>query len=163
MAFREFCKLIVDMRPALLPYMKFTAKPNETDLVDVEEQLSLTEKAITSSYDICTVLDPSKSVPNVEGWPISKVAVLLVDGKKENCYLRFCSATGGAWSLIEKDVDTSGQISEVTRDVKCTYQKRRVIKKPSKDGLNEGRILEVGYSAVKEAAGNSHSSTERLQ
>ncbi|XP_050884095.1 uncharacterized protein LOC127087266 isoform X3 [Lathyrus oleraceus] len=152
-AFREFCKLIVDMRPALLPYMKFTAKPNETDLVDVEEQLSLTEKAITSSYDICTILDPSKSVPNVEGWPISKVAVLLVDGKKENCYLRFCSATGGVWSLIEKDVDTSGQISEVTRDVKCTYQKRRVIKKPSKDGLNEGRILEVGYSAVKEAAG----------
>ncbi|CAK8573178.1 unnamed protein product [Lathyrus sativus] len=157
--FREFCKLIVDMRPALLPYMKFTAKPNETDLVDVEEQLSLTGKAITSSYDICTILNPSRSVPNIEGWPISKVAVLLVDSK-ENCFLRFCSTTGGVWSLIEKDVDTSGQISEVTRDVKSTYQKRRVIKKPSKDGLNEGRILEVGYSAVKEAAGTGVNSID---
>lgn len=163
MAFREFCKLIIDMRPALLPYMKFTVRPNETDLVDVEEELSLTEKAITSSYDISMILDPSRSVPNIEGWLISKVAVLLVDGKMENCFLRFCSASGGVWSLVEKDVDTSSQVLEVTRDIKCTYQKRRVIKKSSKDGLNEGRILEVGYSAVKEAAGNSYSSTERLQ
>ncbi|KAL5082619.1 hypothetical protein RYX36_011040 [Vicia faba] len=152
-AFREFCKLIVDMRPVLLPYMKFTVKSNETDLVDVEEELSLTEKAITSAYDICMILDPSRSVPNIEGWPILKVAVLLVDGKKENCFLRFCSATGGVWSLIEKYVDTSGQVSEITRDVKRTNQKRRIIKKSSKDGLNEGGILEVGYSAVKEAAG----------
>ncbi|WJX50552.1 hypothetical protein P8452_36839 [Trifolium repens] len=151
-AFKEFCKLIVDLRPALLPYMKFTQNPVEADLVDVEQQLSLTEKAIMSSYDICTLLDASRKVPNIEGWPVSKVAVLLVDSKKENCFLRSCSITDGAWSLIEKDVDVSNQISEATSDIK-TYKKRRVIKKPSNDGLNEGQILRVGYSVVKEAAG----------
>ncbi|KAK2434256.1 hypothetical protein P8452_31428 [Trifolium repens] len=151
-AFKEFCKLIVDLRPALLPYMKFTQNPVEGDLVDVEQQLSLTEKAIMSSYDICTLLDASKKVPNIEGWPVSKVAVLLVDSKKENCFLRSCSITDGAWSLIEKDVDASNQISETTSEIK-TYKKRRIIKKPSNDGLNEGQILRVGYSVVKEAAG----------
>ncbi|CAK8563333.1 unnamed protein product [Lathyrus sativus] len=151
---REFCKLIVDMRPALIPYLKFMAKPNKTDLVDVEEQLLLTEKAITSSYDICTILNPSRGVPNVEGWSISKVAVLLIDSK-ENCFLRFCSTTGGVWSLIEKDEDTSGQISKVTRDVKSTYQTRRVIKKPIKHALNvnEDGFLQIGYSSVKEVTG----------
>jgi len=170
-AFSEFCKLIVDLRPALLPYMKFTQKP--VDLVDVEQQLSLTEKAIVSSYDICTVLDASKNVPNIEGWPISKVAVLLVDSEKENCFLLYGSITDGVRSLIEKEVDTSNKISEVTtsnktsevtREIK-TYKKRRVVKKPSRNGSNvdEDRILQVGYSAVKEAAGNYPSSTERLQ
>ncbi|KAL5053855.1 hypothetical protein RYX36_034537, partial [Vicia faba] len=69
-AFKGFCKLDVDMRPVLLPYMKFTVKSNEIDLVDMEEELSLTEKAITSAYDICMILDPSRSVPYIEGWPI---------------------------------------------------------------------------------------------
>jgi hypothetical protein len=142
--------------------MKFTQNPVEADLVDVEQQLSLTEKAIMSSYDICTLLDASKKVPNIEGWPVSKVAVLLVDSKKENCFLRSCSITDGAWSLIEKDVDASNQISETTSEIK-TYKKRRIIKKPSNDGLNEGQILRVGYSVVKEAAGNYPSSTEKLQ
>ncbi|XP_045813435.1 uncharacterized protein LOC123907281 [Trifolium pratense] len=151
-AFKEFCKLIVDLRPALLPYMKFTQQPVEADLVDVEQQMSLTEKSIMSSYDICTLLDASKKVPNIEGWPISKVAVLLVDSKKENCFLLSRSITDGAWSLIEKDVDASNQISEATSEIK-TYKKRRVIKKPSNDGLNEGQILRVGYSVAKEAAG----------
>ena len=169
-AFSEFCKLIVDLRPALMPYMKFTQKP--VDLVDVEQQLSLTEKAIVSSYDICTLLDASKSVPNIEGWPISKVAVLLVNSK-ENCFLHFGSITDGVWSLIEKYVDTSNKVSEVTTSSKIsevtsvikTYKKRRVVKKPSRNGSNvdEDRILQVGYSAVKEAAGNYPSSTEILQ
>jgi dGTP triphosphohydrolase len=73
-----------------------------------------------SSYDICTLLDASKKVPNIEGWPVSKVAVLLVDSKKENCFLRSCSITDGAWSLIEKDVDASNQISEATSELR-TY------------------------------------------
>ncbi|KEH17747.1 hypothetical protein MTR_0002s1280 [Medicago truncatula] len=112
--YREFCNIIVDLRPAMLAYMKFMLQPNYTDLVDVEQQLSLTENVIMSSHDICLSIDASKNEPNIEGWPISKVAVLLVDIKKENCFLRFNSFTDGVWSLIEKDVDTSYQIFEVT-------------------------------------------------
>ncbi|XP_012570395.1 uncharacterized protein [Cicer arietinum] len=154
-AFKDFCKLFVNLRPALLPYMKFTQKPDETDLVDVDQQLSLTEKEIASSCDICTHLDASKNVPNIEGWPITKVAVLLVNSKKENCFLLFCSITDGVWSLIEKYVDTSGQSSEVTSGIKFTNQKKRVVKKLTKNGSNvdEDGFLQVGYSAVKEATG----------
>lgn len=144
--------------------MKFTQKPDETDLVDVDQQLSLTEKEIASSCDICTHLDASKNVPNIEGWPITKVAVLLVNSKKENCFLLFCSITDGVWSLIEKYVDTSGQSSEVTSGIKFTNQKKRVVKKLTKNGSNvdEDGFLQVGYSAVKEATGNYPSSTERF-
>ncbi|XP_058748888.1 uncharacterized protein LOC131621861 isoform X2 [Vicia villosa] len=154
-AFKEFCKLAVDLSPALLTYMKFTQKPDETDLVDVEQQLSLTEKVIMSSCDICTCLDASKNIPNIEGWPISKVSVLLVDSKKEICFLLFSSITDGVWSVIEKDVDSSGQNSAVTDGVKHAYKKRRVIKKPTKHALNvnEDGFLQIGYSSVKEITG----------
>ncbi|AES67753.1 uncharacterized protein [Medicago truncatula] len=150
--YREFCKIIVDLRPPLSAYMKFMLQPDYAELVDVEQKLSLTEKAIMSSHDICLSLDASKHVPNIEGWPISKVAVLLVDSKKENCFLRFNSFTDGVWSLIEKDVDTSYQIAEVTSEIKSPYKRRGVIMKRSKVILNEDQLLQVGYSAVKEAA-----------
>lgn len=35
-AFKEFFKLVVDLSPVLLKYMRFTHEPNETGLVDVE-------------------------------------------------------------------------------------------------------------------------------
>jgi len=140
-------------------YMKFTLQSDHADLVDVDQQLSLTEKAIMSSYDICLYLDASKNDLHIEGWPISKVAVLLVDTKKENCFLRFNSFTDGVWSLIEKDVDTSDKLSEVTSEIKSPCKRRRVIMKRSKVILNEDQLLQVGYSAVKEAASNYPSFT----
>jgi hypothetical protein len=60
-------------------------------------------------------------------------------------------------------VDTNNQISEVKSEILFQSEKRRVIKKRSKDGLNEDQILQVGFSAVKEVAGNNPSFTERLQ
>ncbi|KAK2423426.1 hypothetical protein QL285_033880 [Trifolium repens] len=164
MRYREFCKMIVDLRPILVPYMKFTLKPDyDVELIDVEQQLSLTENEIMNSYHICTDLDASKTVPNIKGWPISKVAILLVDSKKENCFLCFSSITDGVWSLIEKQVDTNNQISEVKSEILFQSEKRRVIKKRSKDGLNEDQILQVGFSAVKEVAGVNATDTILLE
>jgi len=157
--YREFCKIIVDLRPAMSAYMKFTLLPKYAELVDAEQQLSLAEKAIMSAYDICLYLDALKNDPNIEGWPISKVAVLLVDSEKENCFLHFNFIPHGVWSLIGKDVDTSDQISEVTSEIKSPYKRRRVIMKRSKVILNEDQLLQVGYSAVKEIAGNYPSFT----
>ncbi|KAL5081614.1 hypothetical protein RYX36_010035, partial [Vicia faba] len=48
MAFKEFCKLAVDLSPTLLTYMKFTQKPDQTNLVDMEQQLSITKKRLIS-------------------------------------------------------------------------------------------------------------------
>ena len=153
LAFDEFCKLALALRPSLSTHMKFTQKSSESELVDAVNQLSLTEEKIMEACNICRCLDPSKSVPNIKGWPISKVAVLLIDYKMKNCFLLFGSITEGVWSLIEKDVDTSSGSSEVSSGTKC-YKKRKVV-----DGLKK-KFLEVGYSAVKEAAGNYPCSTE---
>lgn len=163
LAFDEFCKLAVDLKPTLLAHMNFMQQSDETELNDVEKQLSVAEKMIMDACDICTCLDVSKNLPNIEGWPLSKVTVLLVDSEKENCFLLFGSITKGVWSVIEKDVDISSQSSEDTKGSKFTLKKKRVIRKPTKDKLNvdEAGLLQLGYSAVKEAAGNS-SSTERL-
>ncbi|TKY48339.1 hypothetical protein E2542_SST25755 [Spatholobus suberectus] len=152
LSFDEFCKLAVVLRPTLSVHMKSVQNTDETKLVDVEKQLSLTEDKILNACNICTHLDASKNVPDIEGWPISKVAVLLIDSKKENCFLHFSSITEGVWSVVEKDVDTFSQSSEVTSGAKYTYKKKRVIKKPTKNELNseEDGILQIGYSAIKE-------------
>ncbi|MED6206005.1 hypothetical protein PIB30_022895 [Stylosanthes scabra] len=151
--FDEFCKLAVSLRPNLLAHMKSTRKSDESELIDVanQDQLSLTEEKVMEACNISRSLDPLKSVPNVEGWPISKVAVLLVDCKMENCFLLFGSITEGVWSLIEKDVDASSFSSNVSSENGTKfYKKRKVI-----DGLQNTKFLRIGYSAVKEAAGVS--------
>lgn len=57
--------------------------------------------------NICRGLDPSKDNPILDRWPISKIAVFLVNSAKERCLLWFCSITHGVWSLMEKVVETS--------------------------------------------------------
>jgi len=178
----EFCKLVVVLRPALLAYMQFMQNSNEEELPHVEKQLSLTEKMIMEACDVCKCLDASKNVPSIEGWPITKVAILLIDSKKKNCVLLFSSITCGVWSLVEKDLDTSSQSSIgskgmdtsspsskgskdlVTSSDQSSHvtagtiqpKKKRVLKKSSKDELKvkEDVFLEVGYSAIKEVTGD---------
>lgn len=69
----------------------------------------------------------------------------------------------GVWSVVEKDVDTFSRSSEITSGAIQMYKKRRAIKKPTKNESNseEEGILQIGYSAVKKAAGN-YPHTERL-
>ncbi|KAJ7980708.1 Aleurone layer morphogenesis protein [Quillaja saponaria] len=153
--FDAFCKLAVVLKPTLLAHMKHMQKSDTAVLDDVEKQLSLTEKKVMDACDICRSLDASRDVPNIEGWHVSKVAVLLIDAKKENCLLLFSSITQGVWSVIEKGVDISNQSSGVTSGARYTYKKKRSIKNHSKDELStdEAVFLQVGYSAIKEAAG----------
>lgn len=136
---------------------------NEVELIDVEKQLSLTEKAIMDACDVCKCLDASKNAPNMEGWPISKVSILLIDGKKENCFLLFGSITEGVWSVVEKSIDASSQNSEVTPEMNNTNKRKRVVKKSKKEDLkvDEDGLLQIGYSAVKEATGNHSCQWER--
>ncbi|RZB84367.1 hypothetical protein D0Y65_032629, partial [Glycine soja] len=58
-------------------------------------------------------------------------------------------------ALVEKDVDTFSRSSEITSGAIQMYKKRRAIKKPTKNESNseEEGILQIGYSAVKKAAG----------
>ncbi|XP_027343413.1 uncharacterized protein LOC113855983 [Abrus precatorius] len=153
--FDEFCKLAVVLRPTLLAHMNSMQKPDETELIDEKKKLSLTEEKIMNACVVCKCLDASKPSPDIEGLPISKVSVLLMDSKKESCFLLFSSITEGVWSVVEKDVNIPSQCSEVTSGAKYTYKKKRFIKKPTNNELNadEDGFLQVGYSAVMEAAG----------
>ncbi|XP_022150350.1 uncharacterized protein LOC111018541 isoform X2 [Momordica charantia] len=154
LSFEAFCKLAVVVKPALLSHMKLMQSSDDTELENPEKQLSPAEKAIMDACDIATCLEASKD-ENVEGWPLSKVAVLLIDSRKECCHLLFSFITQGVWSVIEQDLDTSECQPETVEEEKHVNKKRRVIKKPSKEVsvVDEAKTQQLAYSAVKEATG----------
>ncbi|KAI7743469.1 hypothetical protein M8C21_011320 [Ambrosia artemisiifolia] len=101
--FDQFCKLATMLKPGITHHMKYTCQSDNTVLDDPENQLSITEKAI---MDACTVSETlrnaSAKISNIiKEWKVTKVAVLLIDSKKENCFLQF---NNGVWSVIEKEV-----------------------------------------------------------
>lgn len=153
--FESFCKLAVILKPSLMAHMKLMHRSDYTELVDVENHISITEKAIMDACDISSALDASKDVPVTEGWPISKVAVLLVDSRRENCLLSFSSITSGVWSVIEKDVDAVNGSPECTVKGKHVTKRKRITRKRVKEepGANETNLQDLVFSAVKEAAG----------
>ncbi|KAI9193829.1 hypothetical protein LWI28_000558 [Acer negundo] len=156
--FEPFCKLAVVQKPTLLAHMKLMQRSNDAELDDMEKQLSLTEKSIMDACDISKSLDASKDVPSIEGWPISKIAVLLIDSKKENCFLQFGSITKGVWSVIEKDMNASNCIAE-GMEAKHLNKKIKVTKKPLRDEVSNDEVFfqQFAISAVKEATGFNQS------
>jgi hypothetical protein len=66
--------------------------------------ISVTDKAIIDACDIAKALDPTKDSPEMIMWPISKVAVLLLNRTKKVCLLEHGSETKGVWSMFEKDI-----------------------------------------------------------
>ena len=105
--------------------------------------------------DISTSLDASREVPIVQGWPITKVTIFLVDSKKENCQLLFSSITEGVWSVIEKDVEVSHQRFGSTMETNQTNKRKRVIQKSLRvDSRTDSTdFQQLAYLAVKEATG----------
>lgn len=133
---------------------------NDTELEDLAKKYSIAEKMIMDACNISKSLDASREVPYIEGWPISKVAVLLVDSKKENCFLLFSSITQGVWSVFQKDVDVSNQSSEGTMEAEYADEKRRaMIRKPLRveSKSDEAGFLQLAYLAVQEATGMVYS------
>ncbi|XP_011656540.1 uncharacterized protein LOC101206764 isoform X1 [Cucumis sativus] len=164
LSFETFCKLAVIIKPALLSHMKLMQSSDDIELENPEKQLSPAEKAIMDACDIATCLEASTD-ENVEGWPLSKVAVFLVDSKKEHCYLLFSFITQGVWSVIEQDIDSSEWQPETVDVERHVNKKKRVIKKPSKEGLvvDEAKTQQLAYTAVKEATGINQSDLKILE
>lgn len=161
--FSSFCKLVVDLKPALLAHMTFMQMPSDTELDDLEKQLSVTERTIMDACEISTSLDASMGAPNTEGWPISKVTVLLVDSKKENCFLQFGSITQGVWSVIDKNLEVRDHSSNDTRELTHINKKKRFTGNSSRGELriDETSCQKLAYSAITEATGNQFSYTLR--
>lgn len=153
--FKSFCQLAVVVKPTLMGHMKLMHHTDFAKLDDVENQLSVTEKAIMDACDISSAVDPSKNIPNTENWEVSKIAVLLTDSNKENCLLQFSSTTQGVWSVIEKNVPGARRDGE---DRKHISKRRRCNKKSLGDGTNSDKatLQELALSAVTEATGINH-------
>ncbi|XP_010672149.2 uncharacterized protein LOC104888776 isoform X2 [Beta vulgaris subsp. vulgaris] len=159
--FKSFCKMAVALKPNLQLHFGMT---NRTELDDVEKHLSLTEKAIMNACDTSKSLDASKDNQIVESWPITKVAVFLVDSRKENCYLFHSSTTQGVWSVIEKEVNVPSQRSETVTEAKLANKKKRVIKRTPKEITADGTGLQqLASLAVKEACGISQGDLKILE
>ncbi|XP_044500835.1 uncharacterized protein LOC123221919 isoform X2 [Mangifera indica] len=157
--FESFCKLVVILRPALLTHLKLLLRSDDSELDDLDKQISLTEKAVMDACDIAKTLDASKDVPITEGWPISKVVVFLIDTKKEKCFLQFHFITQGVWSMIEKDFNNSNCVSETVIEGKRKAKKIKLTKGPVRGdlGADELSFQQLAFSAVKEATGFNES------
>lgn len=152
LSFTSFCQLAVVLKPSLMTYMKLVHRSDYTDLDDLESQLSFTEKAIMNACDISSTLDAAEVVPLSQKWPTSKVAVFLVDSRRENCLLMHSSMTCAVWSIIEKHFDVS---SGYLFDSKCLNKKKRASKIFS-TGLqyaDGAGLQELALSAATEATG----------
>ncbi|KAK8510331.1 hypothetical protein V6N12_011702 [Hibiscus sabdariffa] len=153
LGFEQFCKLALILKPNLKSHMKFMLRPDDTEVSDLEKQLSLTEKVIKDACYISTSLELDASNPSSKGWLVSKVAVLLIDSSKEKCFLQNGSITWGVWSVIEKDVNEPSLNPDGSIEVKHMEKRRRIPDKhlQAELGADEGRFQQFAFSAVKEA------------
>ncbi|KAE8771889.1 hypothetical protein D1007_56191 [Hordeum vulgare] len=76
--------------------------------------LSVTDRAAIQACEIAQELDASKNSPDMAMWPISKVAVLLLDPTRKKCLIEYSANTKGIWSIIEKELDATAGNSHST-------------------------------------------------
>ncbi|KAJ6850017.1 uncharacterized protein M6B38_268460 [Iris pallida] len=149
--FESFCKVASIAKQGLLKYMRHVNRCKE-DLEGLNN-LSITEELVMEACNVCTALDVSKNFPDVEGWPISKVAVFLVDPTKEKCLLHFSSITQGVWSLVEKVLEVPLQKLE-ERKVKRDASKKRTSDGPPVCAYEtEEDIEHLAFSVVEQETG----------
>ncbi|KAF7088741.1 hypothetical protein CFC21_091815 [Triticum aestivum] len=77
-------------------------------------RLSVTDRAAIQACEIAEELDASKDSPDMAMWPISKVAVLLLDLTRKKCLIEYSANTKGIWSIIEKEIDATAGNSHST-------------------------------------------------
>ncbi|KAL9266882.1 hypothetical protein AKJ16_DCAP19102 [Drosera capensis] len=116
--------------------------------------------------DACNIarsIDASKDIPVTEGRPVTKVAVFLVDSRREKCLLQYSSITQGVWSLIEKEVDAPSQSSGNSSD--SISGKRRLIRRPLKPNqTTDGAALQqIALAAVTSVCGSTQSNISILE
>lgn len=153
LGFESFCKVAVNCKPSLMAFMQFMQRCDKSG--ESDKQFSITEEMVMDACNICTELDASKDAPNIEGWPVSKVAVFVVDSVRMNCLLQFSSKTQGVWSLIEKDLNSPSYKSEVVSETCSVGRKKSALTKLSADEptAGEAALKQLAFSAVKEKTG----------
>ncbi|XP_008790625.2 uncharacterized protein LOC103707769 isoform X2 [Phoenix dactylifera] len=157
LAFESFCKAASIAIPTLLTYLKYMHKYDDGS-GDLHKQMSITEKKIMDACNISEALDASNNAPNMEGWPISKVAVFLINHMKERCLLQFGSLTQGVWSLLEQElvepIDNQGGGTQMNKN----ESKNKRIASGCSDGSSENDYVlqQLAFSILEQKAGINH-------
>ncbi|KAI3936027.1 hypothetical protein MKX01_021457 [Papaver californicum] len=149
--FESFCKVAVKATPDLLEHMKFMQRCKSLSN-EPEDFLSPMKKAIQDACKISLSLDASKDAPCTEGWPISKVAIFLMDCMR-NCFLVHGSTTQGVWSLIEEANDYFSNKLEDKLEKQKGNKKKKIRKWPLGGDMNADEVTyrRIAFSIVKEA------------
>ncbi|VFQ72448.1 unnamed protein product [Cuscuta campestris] len=153
--FMSFCKLAIVLKPSLMAYMKLMDQVDCSMMDDFESKLSQTEEAIFNACNISSALDASKNVPVTGDWPVSKVAVFLVNSGKEKCMLL---DTNGVISVIEKDLEVSSDSSVGAHDpleLKCGRKQKgaaEVLLNGTENNNADARLLDWAFFAVESVA-----------
>jgi hypothetical protein len=79
-----------------------------------ESGLSVTDKAIVDACGIAEALDATRDAPDTVTWPISMVAVLLIDKTRKRCLIEHGAVIQGVWSIPEKDVTTASGSTDLS-------------------------------------------------
>ncbi|KAK8938859.1 hypothetical protein KSP39_PZI011267 [Platanthera zijinensis] len=150
--FKSFCKVACISKSLLLKYMNAMYKSDMSS--DLDEPLSITERMIMDACNVSLALDASKKAPDMNGWPISKVAVFLIDPSKEYCLLRSTGKTQAIMSIVEKDLETP-----LVLEIKNILQSKTNANGSSHDKINciEDILQEVAFSVVEKEMGISRS------
>ncbi|KAJ1290399.1 hypothetical protein BS78_02G240300 [Paspalum vaginatum] len=106
--------------------------------------LSITDKAVIDACDIAEALDPTKDSPEMTMWPISKVAVLLLDRTRKKCLLEHGPETKGVWSILEKDIKAALGCSH-SSDVSVQESSNKNVELPSEPYV----LQQIAYSEVE--------------
>ncbi|KAF7088351.1 hypothetical protein CFC21_091472 [Triticum aestivum] len=134
-----------DLLTHLSMLLKRESKPGNN------QRLYTCDTAALQACEIAKGLDASKDSPDMTAWPISKVAVLLIDPERKKCLIEH---TQGVWSFIEFDEACSSDMIAVWKSAnKRTYA--------AVDGANTPR--ELALSEVERRTGMKASNLRVLE
>ncbi|CAN6198519.1 unnamed protein product [Urochloa humidicola] len=125
---------------------------------DTEGLLLVTDKAVMNACDIAKALDATKDSPEMTVWPISKVAVLLLDGTKKMCLLEHGSETKGVFSFLEKDIKSALGGSRGS-DLSVQESSNKSVALPSEPYV----LQQIAYAEVERKTGFKRESLRFLE
>ncbi|PKA48695.1 hypothetical protein AXF42_Ash018512 [Apostasia shenzhenica] len=150
--FVSFCETACISKPFLLDYMKYMCSAKGS-LEDAHRQLSITEMMVMDACDICSALDETMDAFPLDEWPITKVAVFLVDLTRKKCFLKKDNIIKGSWSLFEKDLKTPLDKLLTRAQLKSASIYRSADESSRENASDIEDVLQIAYSVVEQETG----------
>ena len=146
---QRFCMIAsLTAGEALLVYLKQVHEHHDNG---TGGGLSVTDEAVVDACNIAEALDATKDSPEMVMWPITKVAVLLLNRTKM-CLVKHGSQTKGVYSIFEKDITMSLGGSH-SSDVSVQESSNKSVALPSEPYV----LQQIAYSEAELKTGSYYS------